>query len=282
MKDEKIKSTAKKISEFFSNTSTPTELYREFIRLVNNQKDYFLMRFMTYELIKIVIYIWSLKKTGQFDFGDKILNDLEFITLSYHNNEKHTIDCPDCNSNSYGKVHCPNCEGFGTLECDDCNGRGRVYCPNCGGNDPECTECDHNGRVFCEPCDGYGRIGCLACDEGYITCPNCNGTSEIETERILQSIVYLMSWNPNLNFDAKKSEETLGPLMSTDELIDYEENYIMTTIKHGHNSFDPEVILPDLYYTIDVDDDPPLILDANLSISWKFDESKLERLVLGQ
>lgn len=280
MNNEKLKNIAKKIGGNFKNSETPTDLYRSFTSLALSQKEYFLNRFEPYQLIKLIIYCWSFKKTNNFDLGDKIINELEFLTLTYHSSEEYLKDCPTCYG--AGTDVCSECQGYGTIECDECRGRGKVDCPECDGNDPECEVCDSFGKVYCAACDGYERVDCDHCDEGYVTCHTCDGQTEVETGEILQNIVYIMSWSPTLNFEAKKSEETLGPLVSTDDLIDYEDNYILTNIRFGHNTLDPEVILPDLYYTIDVDDDPPMIVDSNAVISWKFDESKMERLVLGQ
>jgi hypothetical protein len=183
--NEKIKKlSSKMIGIFPSKDLSAQEMYVHLRDIMKNQKDYFVL-LKEEDIIKLTIYLYSLHKTGKYELGDKILNNIFFAVLVNPSDTYYTDTCPECDGN--GNIRCDECDGSGNERCSECDGKGKVDCPDCDGSGEEeegnpCPECQGGGEVECDECDGDGEVTCGYCGgDGEQRCSECDGTGEVET-----------------------------------------------------------------------------------------------------
>jgi hypothetical protein len=194
--NDRIKKLAKNVSELLpDDPKDPQDVYDAFSVVYRNQSDYF-RNLGPENIIKLVFYIYSLKDTGSFSLGDKIINNLSFASLF-------------TTSGNYADEECPACEGSATVSCDNCDYNGRVDCPTCDGtgDDSEgepCDDCQGGGEVYCDECGGDGEV---RCDE-------CGGDGTVETDRSEITHHFICSWSDEINRPCELEEGTREPAMS--------------------------------------------------------------------
>ena len=104
--DEKIKKTATKLQGLVKHyDGPPGEVYYDVRKIAETQSDYFYYLGPD-NIIKLTLYIYSLKKTGDLKLGEKMINNLSFVQLLTTEN-KSTIK------------ECESCAGAGTILCQE-------------------------------------------------------------------------------------------------------------------------------------------------------------------
>ena len=218
--DKKLQSLAKKLYEIVKMVGA--DEYQQFqnilqntLLLMKNQKDYFNF-FSSNDILKIVCYIFSLKRSGNFLEGEKIFNNLHIVgTISTELNHPEDI-CDNCDGN--GNEPCVYCEN-GRVECNECNGDGVKGCPDCGGrgtfsDGDVCDTCDGFGSVGCDNCDGDGFYFCGVCGgNGDIQCDVCGGDGEVQDFSSYEcEINYYLAWNSQIIDLCEIREKTPYPI----------------------------------------------------------------------
>jgi RecJ-like exonuclease len=162
--NDKIKKLSTKLVDLFPQKEflDPQEAFTSFSDVYIPQKDYF-GNFSPEDIIKLVIYIYSYKNTKDFDYGDKILNNLAFSDLLLITDENYTATCNECNG--YGGWECETCGGGGEMRCLECDGDGKTddnkTCEECSGRGDFTIACwDKNMNDACEQSEGdlYGAF----------------------------------------------------------------------------------------------------------------------------
>ena len=207
--NDKLKRLAKNISELIpDNPKSPQEVFDSFgARIYESQKSYF-EAIGGDSIIKIVLYIYSLKETGEFKMGDDMINKLSFASLFY-------------TSGNYRHTECSNCEGSGSVNCDYCSHDGLIDCEECGGDGinsdkDECGECNGQGQVYCDNCGGDGNI----------TCSDCDAVGEVETDELEYTYSYICTWNNEIKNMCELNEGTTEPAMSEYDFDRLSDDYI--------------------------------------------------------
>jgi len=210
--NDKIKRLSSNLSEIIPDHDTIQDLYLELRNLMVKQKDYF-SNISPQTMVKVLFYIWSIKKTGNFNLGDKLLNKILFATLITTEGNHHREQCEGCDG--AGEQYCSYCDGSGNVECDNCGGDGAITCDECGGDGrqmgdgewEDCEECNGEREQTCSDCAGEGKVECDRCYNGYETCSECNGEGEIKTDEFEYSNYFIVTWN---NFIKDRCELTEG------------------------------------------------------------------------
>ena len=196
--DEKIKKTATKLQGLVIHYDDPGEVYYDVRKIAETQSDYF-FHLGADNIIKLTLYIYSLKKTGDLKLGEKMINNLSFIQLLVTNNEPSIKECESCAGS--GMETCERCKGSGLIECPKCDGDGEVSCDWCDENDDEeCDECFGSETMSCNNCEGSGYVYCPSCRrEGETVCRTCGGEGEIESENeVSYEIYFIATWNKQI------------------------------------------------------------------------------------
>lgn len=249
--DDKLKRLAVKMMEFLpSEIKTPQECYELFEPIYNSQNDYFTF-FPAESLMKLVIYIYSYNTTKDFKLGDKILNNLSFISLFTTTGNYHVEECPACN-------------GSATERCEGCYGEGKEDCGECGGDgtteEGTCDECNGKGYITCDQCGGDGEIGCYECD----------GTGEYETDKLELNYYYLCSWDKFINDRCELEEGKLEPAMSEYDFDRLRDEYIILRYDERYYEITSRIEINQMYCVTYLDE-PRLNTGygKNLSIHWE-------------
>jgi hypothetical protein len=210
--NDKIKRLSSNLSEIIPDHDTIQDLYFELRNLMVKQKDYF-SNISPENMVKVLFYIWSIKKTGNFNLGDKLLNNILFAILITTEGNHHREECPSCDG--AGEQYCNYCDGNGNVECDNCDGDGVITCSECDGDGRQmgdgewenCEECDGAKELTCPDCAGEGKVDCNRCYNGYENCSECDGHGEIKTDEFEYSNYFIVTWN---NFIKDRCELTEG------------------------------------------------------------------------
>jgi hypothetical protein len=249
--DDKLKRLAVKMMEFLpSEIKTPQECYELFEPIYNSQNDYFTF-FPAESLMKLVIYIYSYNTTKDFKLGDKILNNLSFISLFTTTGNYHVEECPACN-------------GSATERCEGCYGEGKEDCGECGGDgtteEGTCDECNGKGYITCDQCGGDGEIGCYDCD----------GTGEYETDKLELNYYYICSWDKFINDRCELEEGKLEPAMSEYDFDRLRDEYIILRYDERYYEITSRIEINQMYCVTYLDE-PRLNTGygKNLSIHWE-------------
>lgn len=263
MTDAKYKKMALKIEDLVTNTdqSGIQPIYDEITKIFKSQRDYFSL-FKPHELLKIIIYTYSLKLTKKFDLGEKILNTGYFASVFKLSGEKYVKACDNCGTDGY--IDCHECDTSGRQTCSSCGGEGDVTCSQCdgsgemGGDDGEQDTCDYcwgDGKESCSYCSGDGDVRCGECDgNGSVACYECDGAGEIETDEESYLMFDIFTWNESLKNACELNDNTDTPVMNED---DYDSKMRYSLILDSTEEHDEFVIDLDenSYYCIYYDND---------------------------
>jgi hypothetical protein len=249
--NDKLKRLAVRMMEFLpSEIKTPQECYELFDPIYKSQNDYFTF-FPAESLMKLVIYIYSYNTTQDFKLGDKILNNLSFISIFTTTGNYHDEECPTCN-------------GSATERCEGCNGDGKEDCGECGGDgtteDGTCDECNGKGYVTCDQCGGDGEIGCYDCD----------ATGEYETDKLELNYYYICTWDKFIKDRCELEEGKLEPAMSEYDFDRLRDEYIILRYDERYYEITNRVEINQMY-CVTYSDEPRLNTGygKNLSIHWE-------------
>jgi len=249
--DDKLKRLAVKMMEFLpSEIKTPQECYELFEPIYNSQNDYFTF-FPAESLMKLVIYIYSYNTTKDFKLGDKILNNLSFISIFTTTGNYHVEECPACNGSATER--CEGCYGEGKEDCGECGGYGTI-------ENGTCDECNGKGYITCDQCGGDGELGCYDCD----------GTGEYETDKLELNYYYICSWDKFINDRCELEEGKLEPAMSEYDFDRLRDEYIILRYDERYYEITSRIEINQMYCVTYLDE-PRLNTGygKNLSIHWE-------------
>lgn len=280
--NEKIKKLSKKMVGLFPtfDEATPQKVFWEFQSIYDTQKDYF-EHFSNENIIKLVFYIYSLIKTNDYSLGDKMINNLSFISLIIPSGNKHVEDCKYCRGNQYircpecnGRIRdCSNCSGEGVINCEDCNGSGLL---GYGDNTIECETCDGIGTETCTECAGDGKDICSMCDnEGEIRCDMCDGDGEIKTDENEFTYYLIATSNKIIINLAELREGTPEPMLSEFEFDSLSDEYIILGYSDGHGLMN---LTENEAYCTHIDDEPKLMRGSS-GLSFYVKDNGIDKLV---
>ena len=261
--DEKIKKTAAKLQGLVIHYDDPGEVYYDVRKIAETQSDYF-FHLGADNIIKLTLYIYSLKKTGDLKLGEKMINNLSFIQLLVTNNEPSIKECESCAGS--GMETCERCKGSGLIECPKCDGDGEVSCDWCDENDDEeCDECFGSETMSCNNCEGSSYVYCPSCRrEGETVCETCGGEGEIESEiEVSYEIYFIATWNKQIQDLCELREETLEPVMSLTQFLRLSNDYLQLTRWDGSAELN---IDKDQMYCLDFSNEPEIYLQKNMLI----------------
>ena len=163
-----LKKVADRLIGLYGNHTydNPFAVYTKLTALSKNYITFF-SNFTPEEILKLTFLIYSKLQTDGYQLGEKMINDLLFVTFIVKTSDLTEFECDTCG-------------GSGTYSCDVCGGEGYYNCSECDGDGKlECSECDGVGLIDgeeCEECDGTGKVDCDECQgEGSVNCSNCNG-----------------------------------------------------------------------------------------------------------
>jgi hypothetical protein len=269
---EKIQKLAKKMEGLFPNTNTPQELYDLLTNLMKNQKDYFYYLGRE-DVVKLLFYIWSLKKSNGFIIGEKLLNNISFAALFVTFGEIHKEYCSTCNGN--GDVMCDYCEGNGTLECESCDGNGSTTCGECDGDGrqmgdgewEDCEECNGEGELTCNNCGGEGRADCDYCSNGRRDCDNCGGSGEVDTNEKLYTEYFIVTWNKEIQNRCEITEGTADVTMSEYEFDKLRDDYVVLSVDDMlHENLEDFILEGEMYCSL-YTDNPKMYFTSRMNLT---------------
>jgi hypothetical protein len=288
--DNKLKSVARKLEDIIPNGSAQT-VYDNLQQVMRGQRDYF-ETYSAVSMLKLTLYIYSLKKTKNFDLADSIMDDLFFASLFATNNNIHKEECDYCYGS--GQNNCDECDGSGRIMCGTCDGEGEETCEtcdggemmdcqtcggsgedeegescgNCGGEGLEkCDDCDGKGITTCYNCAGDGEVDCSNCSGyGSESCHNCDGVGEIETDKIEYDVYEICSWDSDLYniLELKLDEEK--PAISDENFTKFNKSVIILNQTGANDEFNIELV-EDAYYCFGLDKKDEINLSSDLSLN---------------
>jgi len=261
--DERIKKVAQKLQKSIKNYDDVGFVYQGVRMIAMDQTDYFL-HFGPDFLIKLTLYIYSLKKTGDMKLGEKMINNLSFIQLLVTDNEPSIKECKSCDGS--GMETCERCKGSGLIECPKCEGDGEVSCEWCDGDDSEeCDECLGEETMNCDKCGGEGGIRCPTCrGESETVCETCGGEGEIVDEyEVVYEIYFIATWNKQIQDLCELRVETLEPVMSLTRFLRSSDQFL--ELIRWKNS-GPLKVDKDQMYCIHYSNEPEMYLQKNMLI----------------
>jgi hypothetical protein len=261
--DEKIKKTATKLQGLVKHYDDPGEVYYDVRKIAESQSDYF-QYLGPDNVIKLTLYIYSLKKTGDLKLGEKMINNLSFIQLLVTNNEPSIKECKSCDGS--GMERCERCKGSGLIECPTCDGDGEVSCEWCDDYDmDECEECNGSETINCNSCAGSGEVYCPSCGGAEETvCETCGGEGEIVDEyEVVYEIYFIATWNKQIQDLCELRAETLEPVMSLTRFLRLSDEFL--ELIRWKNS-GPLKVDKDQMYCIHYSNEPEMYLQKNMLI----------------
>ncbi len=237
--NDKIKRLSTNLAEIIPDHDNPQDLYMELRKLMVKQKDYF-SKISPVTMVKVLFYIWSIKKTGNLNLGDKLLNKILFATLITTEGNRHREECRSCDGAA--EQSCDFCDGSGNIECDNCDGEGVITCPECDGDGRQmgdgewenCEECDGDGALTCPDCNGEGKVDCNRCYGGYETCSDCSGEGEIKTDEFEYNIYFIVTWDNFIKDRCELTEATTESAFSEYEFDKLRDEYIILSQAEVH------------------------------------------------
>jgi hypothetical protein len=261
--DEKIKKTATKLQGLVKHYDDPGEVYYDVRKIAESQSDYF-QYLGPDNVIKLTLYIYSLKKTGDLKLGEKMINNLSFIQLLVTNNEPSIKECKSCDGS--GMERCERCKGSGLIECPTCDGDGEVSCEWCDDYGmEECEECNGSETMNCNSCAGSGEVYCPSCGGAEETvCETCGGEGEIVDEyEVVYEIYFIATWNKQIQDLCELRAETLEPVMSLTRFLRLSDEFL--ELIRWKNS-GPLKVDKDQMYCIHYSNEPEMYLQKNMLI----------------
>jgi len=287
--DNKLKSVAKKLEELIPEGNAQI-VYDKLREVMRSQKEYF-ETYSALSVLKLTLYIYSFKKTKNFDLADSIMNELFFASLFATENNLHKETCDDCDGggtyncndcDGTGNVTCNNCDGDGTETCETCDGNGTAECGTCGGSGEDeegetcdncsgegtepCDDCGGEGKTSCYYCSGDGEVSCNNCSGyGSENCQNCDGIGEIETDKIEYDIYELCSWDNNLYNILETKLDKDEPAISDENLTKFNKSFIILNTVEEYDEFNIE-LEEDMYYCFGVNKIDEIDLDTDIKL----------------
>jgi hypothetical protein len=239
--NEKLKKITIKLEDLIKKFDSLQDLYFKLKKITVSQSDYF-SHLGPNNLIKLAIYIYSYKMTKGFDMADKIINNLSFAEFAIPSEQQYLKTCKECEGEAW--VNCKYCGGTNEIECTECEGYGEVAS---GYEMVDCKECYGGGVVKCDTCDMYGTIECSECD----------GIGEIETNEIVVRFAFIATWSKRIKDQCELNVGTNIPIMSEDEFLSLESEFIRLSSGEGHQILDVE---PYQMYCLSYSDEPAITL----------------------
>jgi len=272
---------------------TPNNIYSSFKEICKGQRDYFGELFKTDRMgyVKTSYYIYSLLKTGKFELGDNIINNLFFASILETDNETYYDTCNNCAGDGYescdecdsnGNVTCSECDGEGEVGCWECDGDGKISCDDCDGTGEDeegnnCSGCGGSGEVTCGDCEGKGEKTCGNCNgdgeescgecggDGSKTCDTCYGRGEEVTDAINYVTYDICTSNKDIFNLCELNVNTEKPITTDDTYGDFWKEIINLgrKEKHGEQDFELETEQVYCYYFTT---EPRLYMKADFSL----------------
>jgi hypothetical protein len=261
--DEKIKKTATKLQGLVKHYDNPSEVYYDVRKIAETQSDYF-QYLGPDNIIKLTLYIYSLKKTGDLKMGEKMVNNLSFVQLLTTDNEPTIKECESCEGS--GMERCERCKGSRMIECPTCDGDGEVSCEWCDDyEDEECEECNGNETMSCNSCEGSGEVYCPSCNrDGETVCETCGGEGETTSEdEVSYETYFIATWNKQIQDLCELRVETLEPIMSLTQFLRLNEDYLELIRWNGSSDLNVD---KDQMYCTDYSNEPEIYLQKNMLI----------------
>ena len=258
--NEKLKKITLKLQDSIKKFDSIQDLYFKLKRIAISQSDYF-SYLGPNNLIKLTLYIYSYKMTKGFDMGDKMINNLSFAELATPSEQQYSKTCEQCEGD--GEMNCLYCGGTHEINCKKCEGEGEIDCEYCNPEvySYECDECFGEERVDCDECYGRGVVKCEECDvNGTVECDECEGQGEIETDEVVVRFVFITTWSKRIKDQCELSVGTNTPIMSEEEFLSLESDFIILSSGEGHQILDVD---PYQMYCLSYSDEPAISLHSN-------------------
>ena len=286
MNDRLKRLSTKLVKQFpVKEFNDPQETYTMFSDIYIEHKDFY-KTFNPEDIIKLVIYIYSYKNTKDFDYGDKILNNLAFSDLLLITEKEHIATCNECNGN--GGWECESCGGGGEVDCDTCEGDGTVSCETCNGygtvekngEEVDCDECYGIGEVTCDGCAGQRSFQCDTCKgTGNETCDYCEGDGEYISDESEYDLYTIACWDKDMNDACEQSEGTPYGAFTYDYFLNRFERYIILNIENNHERLNDDLEMDKMYAT-SYDDNPRLFISGQKTLKiFNMDNSLTSRYI---
>jgi len=255
--------SAKMVGLFPENFKSAQECYDEFRFVYKKQFEYF-SNFEPSNILKLVLYIYSLKNTGNFKLAENILNKSGFASLFIMEPDYYQTECDECGGD--GQFRCEYCGGDGSIECNKCIGNGTVSCDRCGGDgqveeegeELECDSCYGSGEIGCDECGGSGKEECEQCDgDGSENCSTCDGDGQSETNEHEYKYYVIITWNSFIKNKCELESGTMTPALSEYDFDRLRDEYIILGYDEEHSEF-RSAVLPNDVYCANYEDEPEL------------------------
>jgi hypothetical protein len=262
--NEKLQRLANKMIGLFSEDfKSAQDCYDRFRNVYKQQFDYF-QNFDPSNILKLVLYIYSFKNTGDFKLAENILNKSGFASLFIMEPDYYQTECNDCSGE--GTFRCDNCYGDGTTACRNCDGDGTVSCDRCGGDgqveedgeELECDSCYGSGEIGCDECGGSGNEYCENCDgHGTEDCSTCDGDAMVDTNEHEYKYYVIITWNSFIKNKCELESGTMNPALTEYDFDRLSDEYIVLGYDEEHSEFRSDV-LPNEVYCANYEDEPEL------------------------
>jgi hypothetical protein len=284
--NEKLQRLANKMIGLFSEDfKSAQDCYDRFRNVYKQQFDYF-QNFDPSNILKLVLYIYSLKNTGNFKLAENILNKSGFASLFIMESDYYQEECDDCSGE--GTIRCDNCYGDGTTACRNCDGDGTVSCETCGGDgkveedgeELECDSCYGSGEVSCDECGGGGNEECNHCDgDGSENCSTCDGDGQIETNEHEYKYYVIITWNNFIKNKCELESGTMTPALTEYDFDRLSDEYIVLGYDEEHSEL-RSAVLPNYVYCANYEDEPELHKSYSSDFSIWMDNDGLDKYKL--
>ncbi len=238
--NKKIKKIALKLASSIRSNDFD-ELSRIIIKYRNDNKEYF-SQFKPNEIVKMILYVYSVKKFGNINAGDELIEKSyvgAYFSVDLEN--MHIDDCETCNGSGY--LRCDTCDSNGHVDCDECGANGKIECEECDGfgeiDDETCDNCNGKGELNCNNCNGDGTVQCDECSgNGDVTCDECGGSGEQDSDENNFMIYSFITWDSSLVKDLFNSYELEKPIVEQDDdIIINGETFFITNIEETWSNF---------------------------------------------
>lgn len=222
---------AKKISILFPKNLNRLQEFFNFLMDMKKNKSQFIGHINSTNIIKLTFLIFSYKTTGDFSLGNSMMSSLGFANLFATEGVPYEIECPECDGTE--RQTCGDCRGSGDVTCDDCSGNGMddegYSCHNCGGS----------GESTCNNCGGAGDVSCHVCE----------GDGYVETNEISYEYYGICTWSNYLKDKCELREGSYEPILTFDNFIDLNEDYIILDLENKHQEFNNQIQKDEMYCT---------------------------------
>jgi len=240
--NQKLKKIAHNLVDTVEDFEKPQNVYDRLLSLANTHLDYFSV-LGAESIIKLTFLIYSLKKTNNFELGEKMINDTMFLFVLFSEGDNYRTICDMCGGD--GENLCGNCDGEGETPCEECDATGEITCDTCYGSgiDPDneeesCWDCNGAGVRTCPSCDGYTMENCTECyGRRTVNCDECDAIGQLETDEWLYEIEAILTWDLDFISTSIKDENTLVPIMSLNRYYKRQNYIVIKYIDEEHTEF---------------------------------------------